>query len=195
MEAGGLSRRETEIATAYARGATYRAIAERLGIAPTTVRAHISTVYRKLGVGSKIELLTALGGAGAVGPENAAPATPVSAEVVRPTVGILPFENRSGAPEHEGIIAGLVDATTGSLSKFRMLTVISAASSLGYRDSGKDLRDIAAELGARYLLRGSFFRDDARMRVTTELVDTATFGHVWSKTRPYVSNAPTKVDP
>jgi TolB-like protein/DNA-binding CsgD family transcriptional regulator len=182
MEAGRLSRRETEIATAYARGATYRAIAERLGIAPTTVRAHISTVYRKLGVGSKIELLTALGGPGGVGPEIAAPAAPVSAGAERPTVAILPFENRSGASEHEGIIAGLVDATTGSLSKFRMLTVISAASSLGYRDSGKDLRDIAAELGARYLLRGSFFRDDARMRVTTELVDTATFGHVWSKT-------------
>jgi len=55
-----LSARERQIAEAYAGGQSYRQIAERLFIAPTTVRTHLSTIYRKLGVSTKIELLRAL---------------------------------------------------------------------------------------------------------------------------------------
>lgn len=176
-----LSRRELEVARSYAGGATYRTIAEHLGIAPTTVRSHIYAVYRKLGVGSKIELLQALGGAAADVASSDGATAPGVAETARASVAVLPFENRSGAPEHEGIIAELVDRTTGTLSNFRMLLVISAASSLTYRDSAKDIRTIGEELGARYLLRGTFFRDGEQMRVTAELVDATTRAHVWSK--------------
>ncbi|MEM7021954.1 MAG: AAA family ATPase [Pseudomonadota bacterium] len=55
-----LSARERQIAEAYAAGENYREIAERLCIAPATVRTHLSTIYRKLGVSSKIALLKAL---------------------------------------------------------------------------------------------------------------------------------------
>ena len=55
-----LSARERQIAAAYAGGQSYREIAERLFIAPTTVRTHLSTIYRKLGVSTKIELLRTL---------------------------------------------------------------------------------------------------------------------------------------
>ncbi|MDU8911666.1 LuxR C-terminal-related transcriptional regulator [Aestuariicoccus sp. MJ-SS9] len=58
-----LSPRETEIASAYARGDTYQAIAGRLGIAPSTVRTHLATIYRKLDVSSKLELHARLSGA------------------------------------------------------------------------------------------------------------------------------------
>ncbi len=56
-----LTGREMQIARAYADGGSYRAVAEVFGISPATVRTHIGTVYRKLGVGSKIELLRAIG--------------------------------------------------------------------------------------------------------------------------------------
>lgn len=59
---GALSPRELEIAEAYARGATYQAIAARLCIAPSTVRTHLATIYRKLAVTSKLELSTRLEG-------------------------------------------------------------------------------------------------------------------------------------
>ena len=65
-QAERLSAREREIAQAYAGGASYRQIADRLFIAPTTVRTHISTIYRKLAVSTKIELLRALEGAAAI---------------------------------------------------------------------------------------------------------------------------------
>ena len=59
---GVLSAREIEIATDYARGATYHAIATRLCIAPSTVRTHLATIYRKLEVSSKLELHAVLEG-------------------------------------------------------------------------------------------------------------------------------------
>jgi DNA-binding NarL/FixJ family response regulator len=51
-----LSRRERQIALAYADGASHREIGARLFIAPSTVRTHLAAIYRKLGVSSKIEL-------------------------------------------------------------------------------------------------------------------------------------------
>jgi len=59
-----LSPREREIARAYADGDTYHQIAERLFIAPSTVRTHLATIYRKLGVSSKLQLHKVLGGEG-----------------------------------------------------------------------------------------------------------------------------------
>lgn len=71
-----LSPREREIAQAYAGGDTYHQIAERLTIAPSTVRTHLATIYRKLGVSSKLQLHKVLAGDGAAsipqGDESAA---------------------------------------------------------------------------------------------------------------------------
>jgi len=57
---GGLSRREREVARAYAAGASYKEIARELGVSPTTVRSHLRTLYGKLGVTSKIALAQAM---------------------------------------------------------------------------------------------------------------------------------------
>ncbi len=55
-----LSARELQIARAYSGGASYRQVAEQLFIAPTTVRTHLQTIYRKLGVSTKLDLLLQL---------------------------------------------------------------------------------------------------------------------------------------
>ncbi|WP_306142435.1 LuxR C-terminal-related transcriptional regulator [Roseibium sp. MMSF_3412] len=60
-----MSARELEIAQSYAGGQTYHGIAERLHIAPSTVRTHLATIYRKLEVSSKLELRARLEGDGA----------------------------------------------------------------------------------------------------------------------------------
>jgi DNA-binding CsgD family transcriptional regulator/GAF domain-containing protein len=57
-----LSQREFQIAQSYAGGATYQEIAEVLCIAPSTVRTHLATIYRKLEVSSKLDLLARLKG-------------------------------------------------------------------------------------------------------------------------------------
>ena len=56
----GLSGRERVVAAKFAGGMTYRDIGEALFIAPTTVRTHLSTIYRKLGVRSKVALAALL---------------------------------------------------------------------------------------------------------------------------------------
>jgi DNA-binding CsgD family transcriptional regulator len=58
-----LSPREQQIAEAYAEGDTYHIIARQLCIAPSTVRTHLATIYRKLGVSSKLQLHKVLQGA------------------------------------------------------------------------------------------------------------------------------------
>ncbi len=66
---GELSAREREIAQRYAAGASYQDIASALVIAPSTVRTHLATIYRKLEVSSKVELANRLSGA-AIAPRN-----------------------------------------------------------------------------------------------------------------------------
>lgn len=70
MQQETLTSREQEIAAAYASGDNYHEIAGQLGIAPSTVRTHLTTIYRKLGVSSKIELYGVLNGEAQVQPSD-----------------------------------------------------------------------------------------------------------------------------
>lgn len=80
-QGGALSRREREIAEAYAEGQSYKAIARTLGLSPATVRTHLSTVYRKLGVASKIELSRLLQGSPDAAPRDARDSASLVAEL------------------------------------------------------------------------------------------------------------------
>ena len=69
-----LTKRELEIAEAYADGETYQRIARRLFLAPSTVRTHLAAIYRKLGVSSKLQLLKVLQGVGGAHEQQSDPA-------------------------------------------------------------------------------------------------------------------------
>jgi len=66
-ERAALSPREAEVAAAYADGQSYKEIARALGLSPTTVRTHLRSVYRKLAVTTKVDLLRCLGDPAATG--------------------------------------------------------------------------------------------------------------------------------
>lgn len=103
-----LSPRELEIAEDYSRGATYQAIAARLCIAPSTVRTHLATIYRKLEISSKLELHALLDGSASRRPDPVDHAA-VIAELA------LGLEEALSREKALGAILGIISRARGDL--------------------------------------------------------------------------------
>jgi len=173
-----LSIREHQIAEDYARGESYQQIADRLCLAPSTVRTHLATIYRKLGVSSKLDLRDRLGAdeATKVDPDGAFPARPE-----QPSIAVLAFENMSGDPEQEYFSDGISDDIITALSRSPWLFIIARNTTFTYKGSSVDVRRVAKDLGVRFVLEGSVRRSGDRVRVTAQLIDGTTGGHLWSE--------------
>jgi adenylate cyclase len=104
-----------------------------------------------------------------------------AAGVVKPTVAVLPFANMSGDPEQEFFVDGLTEDILTELSRRRELFVISRTSTFVYKGQAANLREVAQKLGARYLVEGSVRKAGDRLRVTVQLIDTASDAHIWAE--------------
>jgi adenylate cyclase len=98
----------------------------------------------------------------------------------KPSIAVLPFENMSGDPEQEYFADGMVEEITTALSRFRTLFVIARNSSFTYKGRAVDVKQVGRELGVRYVLEGSVRKAASRVRITGELVDTATGAQLWA---------------
>ncbi len=98
----------------------------------------------------------------------------------KPSIAILPFTNLSSDPEQEYFADGMVDDIITALSRFRALFVIARNSSFTYKGRAVDVKQIGRELGVRYVLEGSVRKAASRVRITGQLVDTATGAHLWA---------------
>ncbi|MBN9513005.1 MAG: adenylate/guanylate cyclase domain-containing protein [Alphaproteobacteria bacterium] len=101
--------------------------------------------------------------------------------VVKPTVAVLPFTNMSGDPEQEFFADGLTEDILTELSRRRELFVISRTSTFVYKGHAANLREVAQKLGARYLVEGSVRKSGDRLRVSVQLIDTASDAHIWAE--------------
>lgn len=99
----------------------------------------------------------------------------------RPSVVVLPFSDLGGDPELEWFADGFVEDITTELSRFRDLFVIARNSAFVYRQLPRDPRIISRELGVRYVVEGSVRATSDRVRVTAQLIDATTGGHVWAE--------------
>lgn len=170
-----LSPREIEIANAYAQGDTYQTIAAQLGIAPSTVRTHLATIYRKLGVSTKLDLRRQIDVASIAKPEADMPPRPA-----KPSIAVLAFENMSEDPGQEFFSDAITADIITALSRSPWLFIIARNTTFTYKGQNVDVRRVAAELGVRFVLEGGVRRAGARVRVTAQLIDGLTGGHVWS---------------
>ena len=98
----------------------------------------------------------------------------------KPSIAVLPFQNMSGDPEQEYFADGMVEDITTALSRFKALFVIARNSSFTYKGRAVDVKQVGRELGVRYVLEGSVRRAADRVRITGQLVDTATGAHLWA---------------
>jgi TolB-like protein/class 3 adenylate cyclase len=124
-----------------------------------------------------------LGGveAEATTPPDAKPATPAGLAVPdMPSIAVLPFQNMSADPEQEFFADGMVEDIITGLSRYRHLFVIARNSTFTYKGRAVDMKQVGRELGVRYLLEGSVRRAGSRIRITAQLIDTATAAHIWA---------------
>jgi TolB-like protein len=98
----------------------------------------------------------------------------------KPSIAVLPFINMSGDAEQEYFADGMVEDIITALSRFKALFVIARNSSFTYKGRAVDVKQIGRELGVRYVLEGSVRKAANRVRITGQLVDTATGAHLWA---------------
>lgn len=99
----------------------------------------------------------------------------------RPSVVVLPFSNFGGDADLAWMADGFVEDITTELSRFKDLFVVARNSAFVFRDTPRDLRGIARGLGVRYAVEGSVRATPERVRVTTQLIDASSGGHVWAE--------------
>ena len=99
----------------------------------------------------------------------------------KPSIAVLPFTNMSGDPEQDYFADGMVDDIITALSHFKALFVIARNSSFTYKGRAVDVKQVGRELGVRYVLEGSVRKAANRVRITGQLVDTATGAHLWAE--------------
>ena len=112
---------------------------------------------------------------------SAPPATEQRASETRPAIAVLPFVNISGDPEQEYFADGLSEDIITDLSRVSSLFVVARHTVFSFKGRAVQVQDIARELGVCYVLEGSVRKADGRVRITAQLVDGRSGGHIWAE--------------
>jgi TolB-like protein len=113
---------------------------------------------------------------------SAIPATLQSAPPrPRLSIVVLPFADYSEDRTRQYFVDALTEDLTTDLSRIEGMFVISRNTAFTYRDRSVSTKQIGRELNVRYVLEGSVQRAGNRIRVTTQLIDSETDGHSWSR--------------
>jgi len=99
----------------------------------------------------------------------------------RPSIAVLPFVNISGDPEQEYFSDGITEDLITDLSKVSGLFVIARNSVFTFKGMAVKAKELGKKLGVRYVLEGSVRKAGNRIRITAQLVDASTEGHLWAE--------------
>ena len=92
----------------------------------------------------------------------------------KPSIAVLPFQNMGADPEQEFFADGIAEDVITALSRYPSLFVIARNSCFTYKGRSVDVKQLAQELGVRYVLEGSVRKAGNRVRITGQLIDTTT---------------------
>jgi TolB-like protein/Flp pilus assembly protein TadD len=164
-------------------------------ISESTLTSHINAARRAVGDnGDKQKLIrtiarkgfrfvgevTAKEPADGGGGPSAHAAEPALTLPDKPSIAVLPFQNLSGDPAQDYFADGVVEDVITALSRMRWLFVIARNSSFRYKGQAIDVTQVGRDLGVRYVLEGSMRKTANRVRVTGQLIDALTGGHLWA---------------
>jgi len=99
----------------------------------------------------------------------------------KPSIAVLPFTNMGGDPEQEYFSDGLTEEIITGLAAWRAFPVIARNSTFAFKGKSPDVRLVAKELSADYVLEGSVRKAGVRIRITGQLIDGATGNHLWAE--------------
>ncbi len=99
----------------------------------------------------------------------------------KPSIAVLPFENLSGDPDQEYFSDGITEDIITALSRIRQFFVIARNSTFAYKGTSPDIRQVAKDLGVRYVLEGSVRKSANRVRISAQLIEGTTGNHVWAE--------------
>jgi adenylate cyclase len=97
------------------------------------------------------------------------------------SIAVLPFDNLSDDPDQEYFADGIAEDVLTALSRFNWLFVIARNSSFTYRGKAVNVKQVARELGVRYVLEGSVRKAGERVRIAIQLIDALSDNHVWAE--------------
>jgi len=96
-------------------------------------------------------------------------------------VAVLPMENFSAEPGHDYLADGMTETLIADLTKAGGLHVISRTSSMHFKGHRQPLREVAEQLGVKWIIEGSVVKAGDRVRITAQLIDAATDQHAWAE--------------
>ncbi|MCZ6773333.1 MAG: guanylyl cyclase, partial [Proteobacteria bacterium] len=99
----------------------------------------------------------------------------------KPSIVVLPFDNMSGDPEQEYFSDGITEDIITDLSKVSGLFVIARNSAFVYKDKAFNVAEVCRELGVKFAVEGSVRKGGNRVRITAQLVDGLSGGHLWAE--------------
>jgi adenylate cyclase len=102
------------------------------------------------------------------------------AQAAHLSIVVLPFTNLSNDPAQDYFADGITENLTTDLSLIRNSFVIARNTAFTFKGKSIDAKEIGKELGVRYALEGSVQRDQNRVRVNAQLIDTASGAHLWA---------------
>ncbi len=98
----------------------------------------------------------------------------------KPSIAVLPFDNLSGDPGQDAIADGFTESLITTLARMPFLFVIARNSTFTYKGKPVKVKQVAEELGVRYVLEGSFQREGDTLRITAQLIDALEGHHLWA---------------
>ncbi len=99
----------------------------------------------------------------------------------KPSIAVLAFDNMSGDAEQEYFSDGIAEDIITDISKISGLFVIARNSSFAYKGQALEVKRVARELGVKFVLEGSVRKAAKRVRITAQLIDGTTGGHLWAE--------------
>jgi adenylate cyclase len=99
----------------------------------------------------------------------------------KPSIAVLPFVNKSGDPKQDYFSDGITETIITALTQIQNMFVIARSSTDTYKGKNVEIKQVAEELGVRYVLEGSVQKTEDRVRISAQLIDAITGKYLWAE--------------